>query len=515
MGLVNGSQIELPLDQIRAQAESSLYFFTKAVLGFSDLSLSVHFPLCKFLEKQSQYRMAVLPRGWFKTTVVSIAYRLWRAVKNPELKTLLIQNTFTNAVAKNRAIRSIVETNELFRTLWPGLLPSKLSTWRDDSLCLQRHGAYPESTFECAGVGTKLVSRHYDLIIEDDTVAPDQNELGEDNLVPTKDDIDQAIGYHRLVTPLMVSPGESQSLVVGTRWFDLDLISWIQTNQSWYKTYIRASREKDGVPDEDGPATFPERFPDRVLDQIQADMGPYLFSCLYMNKPLRSEDMLFKADWFQYYDAEPMRMMTYISVDPGGDPETSLGKPDPWVVMTCGKDFTTGRSYVLEYVRKAANPGAMVSEMFRQAEKWGVVVIGIESVAYQKQLLYWVRQQMAQERKFFRIVPINDNKRSKNARISGLQPLVYSGKILFRKHMKDLVNELLVFPLGKNDDLADALAMQLELWQVNGRMEEKRVKSRDEENPLTLDYALKSIDEKAKGKSRGFIFDVLEPAASN
>ena len=162
-------------------------------------------PLCEKLEnyKENTRMQFVLPRGWLKTTLCSQAYPMWRACKDPSIRVLLTQNTYKNAVSKLKPIKANFESNPLLRTLFPEVLPNNRSTWTGDSLCLNRPKAFNESTFEAAGVRTQVTSRHYDIIIEDDTVAPDFDELGGQALLPTKDQVEQAIGWHRLASPLL------------------------------------------------------------------------------------------------------------------------------------------------------------------------------------------------------------------------------------------------------------------------------------------------------------------------
>ena len=100
---------------------------------------------------------------------------------------------------------------------------------------LNRTIAEPEGTFEAAGVGTAVISRHFDLVIEDDTVSPAKDSLTGVMQQPTKAEIEKAIGWHRLVHPLLLHPSRSQILVIGTRWADKDLIGWILESHKNYQ----------------------------------------------------------------------------------------------------------------------------------------------------------------------------------------------------------------------------------------------------------------------------------------
>ncbi len=267
---------------------------------------------------------------------------------------------------------------------------------------------------------------------------------------------------------MLNNPKEDDVLVVGTRWYEEDLIAWVLENEPHYNLISRACREdKDGKPSAQGEITYPERFDDDVLRELEAGLGPYLFSCLYLNMPVRSDDMLFKPGWIKYYETPPQNLAVYTTVDIATDPELAVTKDiDYSVVMTCGKDMRTGYIYVLEYTRMRANPGEFIRELFRHVMSYKPIVVGYENIAYQRSIDYWVKELMRQENLYFLLEPVPGiSARNKPTRIAGLQPVFAAGSILLRSHMKDLEAELMSFPLGRHDDVVDALSMQQHFWR--------------------------------------------------
>lgn len=483
---------------MRSDAERNFYFFAKFILGFDWLKEDIHKPLCDILqdyEKNNRVKVT-LPRSWLKSTVCSIAYPVWRAVRNPNIRVLLVQNTADNAKAKLRSIRGLFESNSWLRLLWAHVLPGINNRWTTSALELTRKTVSPEATFEAVGRATQVVGRHYNIIIEDDTVAPDKDEYTEDNVLPTKDDIGQAIGWHRAVTPLLVNMMSDMVIVVGTRWFEVDLLSWIGEKEKWYTSYERAVREKDGLPNPQGSITWPERFGEKALEQIEASMGPYLYSCLYLNCPLRSEDMVFQKKWFQYYETEPTKnFKTYTTVDPAGNPKNSVqkkAKNDYNTVLTTKKHMPSGRVYIVSYKRFKGSPGELIDAIFEEVVIFKPEVVGIEGIAYQESLEYFVSEEMRKRKIHFNIELLKHGNRSKEYRIRALQPLVKAGTLLFKGWMRELITELEVFPLGKNDDLADVLAMQLPMWDLTPVVEEEEQENQDETN-FSLESQLRSL----------------------
>lgn len=482
------------LQQVRKLVLKDFYTFAKGVCGFSWLDKDVHLPLCRKLQSNPTRALVVLPRGWLKTSICSIAYPLWRACQDPNFRTLIVQNTYTNAVSKLRVIRGIVEKNPLFRALFPELLPTKDCTWKDDCLTFNRSRVLDAGTFEAAGTRTTVISRHYDLIIEDDTTAPELDDLNEMGVCPLKEDIIQAIGWHRLVPPLLVSPLESQNFVVGTRWFVSDLISWVKENEK-FLVHERSCLETDGVSDDAGEVTYEARFSRPVLEDLRTRLGPYLFSCLYLNTPIHSSDMIFQPDWYRFYENEPSNLFCFTTVDPSGDPEFTKGDPDFNVVITAGQDLKNGKIYVLEYSRKRCSPSELIDMIFQHVERWHPIKIGVESVQYQATLQFWLRERMQKEGRYFIVEALTHGRKSKGARILGLQPLIANGALLFRKSMSALLNEFTIFPYGRNDDLIDALSMQLPLWRVTSAVHER--KEKEGQDLFTLDSVLNEVSRRS------------------
>lgn len=513
---------EIDLDLIRQHAKESFYFFAKGILKFSWLTPNIHGPVCALLQDPDELREKfVLPRGWLKTTCCTIAYPIWQGVHNPNVRVLLAQNNQDNARKKLKVIREQFEQNRLLRALYPDVLPTSSCVWSASSLCLSRSEAHPESTFECIGVRGQPTSRHYNIIIEDDTVAPDFDELGQETLAPSHDDVRKAVAWHSLALPLLTNVKTDERIVVGTRWYENDLMSHIEKNEPQYTTIERSCREdSNGVSDPRGMVTYPERFDEDVLREYESTLGPYFFSTLMLNRPVSVGDMLFRNDWFQEYEELPSRqsLNVYTTIDPATDPQLSTSCSDDLdysVVMTAAKDMNTGFIYVLDYFRERCNPGDHATALFDHVLRWHPNIVGYEDVAYQKSLDYWLKELMRSRGQYFILQPIKrTGRQSKEVHIMGLQPIAAAGSIFIRSHMKELLTEFLSFPRGAHDDLIDALAMQTQLWRKTlSRAERKEKLAKNE--PFDLDSAIAELRAKNQThRDKNIIFDPMRSAST-
>lgn len=472
----NAEQVSLSDENIKALRDAckkSLFFLCRGVLGFKDLSPRIHKPICDTLQRTDiTRRIVVMPRTWFKSSIASVGKPIFRAINNPNHRHLIVQNSYANAVKKLSSIKQIFEKNHLFRALFPELLPDDSCRWSSDVLTLKRDATYPEGTFEAAGTGTATTSRHYDSITEDDTVAPEKDSMDSLMQQPTAMEIEKAIGWHNLATPLLIHPLQSEIDIVGTRWGDDDLIGYVMEHFKNYTIITRAVREKDGKPatkEEGGTPAWPERFNEAVLEEVEAALGPWMFATLMMNCPTSASNMIFRRNWLLFFDSVDIsNLITCTTHDPAASDKEATGDPDYSVTLTTGVDPSNGHIYVLDYKRERMNPGQAVDSFFDHFELYHPVRIRCESTAYQRTLKYWVEQEQKRRKKFFAIEPVPNVVVSKADRIRAMQPFFANHAVSMRPHMDALQRELIAFNGQKNprghDDVIDALSLQVPFW---------------------------------------------------
>jgi hypothetical protein len=399
---------EEELERIRELCKKSLFFLCRAVLGFKDLHPRIHGPVCADLEDRKRKRkIIVIPRTWFKSSIGSIGFPIWLAINDSNVRVLICQNSHSNACKKLGSIKKIFEKNALFKILFPELLPTSDCKWKEDVLEVNRTATHPEGTFEAAGTGTATTSRHFDVIIEDDTVSPEKDSMSAEMQQPTAMEIEKAIGWHKLTMPLLVNPSEGQIVVIGTRWAEEDLIGYILANFPEYHVITRAVRERDGKPavkEEGGELAWPERFTEEVLVEIERVLGPYMFATLMMNCPMSAANMVFRRAWIRYYDTvDIVKLITCTTIDPASSKKEATGDPDYTVVLTSGVDPKNGQIYVLGYNRERMNPGETIDCLFTHYNLYHPVSVRVESTAYQSTLQYWIEQKQRKVGIFFPI----------------------------------------------------------------------------------------------------------------
>lgn len=216
----------------------------------------------------------------------------------------------------------------------------------------------------------------------------------------------------------------------------------------WSVVYEKAIRD-------DGSPYFPQKLGLDVLENKKRAMGSYIFSNQYLNEIIPAELQCFKKAWFAYYEKLPERLTTFMFVDPA---ISQADTADFTGVVVVSVDVDK-RWYIRYARRHKITPTGIIDLLFSLAKEFDPNVIGIEDVAYQKALLYFLDEEMRRRNV---LLPVKGVKpptdKTKEMRILAMVPRFEFGRVMLTRGLVDLELELLKFPRGSHDDLADSLA---------------------------------------------------------
>lgn len=479
---------------MRDLAMNSTYFMGKIVLGFKDMTPHLHKDMCKWIDNDSKRKLGLAPRDHLKTSVWTIANTTKRVTKNPNIRILLGNETATNASHFLRRIQAVFDRNVLYRWLFPELCqtPAERSIWNQTEMLIPRSEDYPEATIEVIGVGGAVVSRHYDLIKLDDLVGKEASE--------SEEVMKKTIDWYAYCESLLIHPTESEIQNYGTRWAKHDVHSWALENEIDADAFYRSAEVRQG---DEIVALWPERFNLETLRKIKKKMGPYKYSCQYLNDPVDPEAQSFHESWLRFYDlvdgtvciprvggrgrggvassdvnslphdegatssppktADTRAMRRTLRIDPAISEDDKACNS---AIIVDGVDYYN-RKWLLENWYGHVHPIALIENALRLAVEWQVEEIGIEGVAWQKALKPFMEKEM-NDRGIS--IPIRilktDNRKSKKARIRGVQPYFYRGEIYVREDQEQFLKEYRDFPTGELMDNLDAFAYGPEMWET-------------------------------------------------
>ena len=440
----------------KTKAEDSLFYFGKYILGFDKFDENVHREWEVFLKGAKRLKLVVIPRDHFKSSFFTISYPLQQLCLDNSKRFLITNAIFDNAKTFLGSIKKQIETNPKLK--WWGLEPG--DSWSSEELTVKRETIHKEPSVSIAGIGSQLPSQHYDTIIWDDLV----NEKN----ITSKEQIDKVIDWWQDSISLL-EPG-GLGVVIGTRWNYRDLYQYIIDNLAEQFDII----VKKAIAD-DGKIYFESRFSQDELDKLKILKGPYKFNLQYQNELTDPEDAIIKFDWIQKYSELPKPTRTFMTIDPALSEDPTA---DYSVIMICAVD-ASNNLYVVDYFRDHVAPKALIDKIFSKATEHNPVKIGIETIAFQRVLKFWLEDEMRERGKFLVIDELKTSDKAKPDRILALQPRFSAKTVYIKGWMAELEDELIRFRYPESnqlhDDLIDALAYQLEIIYKPLVTEEKKL----------------------------------------
>jgi len=499
------SEEEAFKEESRNKSRDDLHYLAKHLLGYNKITDHIHRRMAKDIDTpRYRFKLLLWPRGHYKSTLATESFSIQKLLRDPDERILITNVKLENSRKFLRTIAAQFSGNAKFRWAWRewwvneyasnyqrAQMKEKLD-WvvRDtqDELILLRPGSGREASISTGAVDASMVSQHYSTIIADDLVNRDY--------VRTQDMVDKSIMYFKDLLDLLDPDGDM--VIIGTRWSHVDLYSWI-INEFGFKASMRVPegiidnnivKASDETPEEekdwmisimptsaDNPI-FPEEFTAEVLRELARAKGPYEFGSQYELNPTPSEHQKFHVDWFNWYDEKPniSQLTTCITVDPA----VSLkDEADRTAIVVCGYD-KSNRMYLLDGLNDRLTETELLDVLYDFAMKYSIesrflLPIGFEAVGFQQTYVYNFERLMMERGRLFAVESIKRKKQSKEERILRLVPRLQHGFYLPRKMLKTskrdgdydivqrLIWELTKFPFAGFDDLADALADQLDL----------------------------------------------------
>ena len=487
MNLKHIAQAKIEL--IRKQAWDDFYIFAKYVCGRNLMEEEPHREVCEFLtyglEESKQLgiefkhpkkvvkdrdiprqklfkKLVMLHRGSFKSTIASNAFPLWLLWHNPNLRILIDSETLGNAKLYLAGLKDMIDNNHMIKLICTNkdgdfiLEPDRKTAggFTESAVILKMRTkvGLKEPSIFCAGVDNATTGMHPDVIIMDDLVS--ERNVGTDTQIMKVND------HYKLSLSLLEPDG--LQVVIGTRYHMADLYGEL-IERDMFDTIIRPAIN------EEGKVYFPARFSRERLDDLRKEQSSYIFSCQYMLSPIDDSEATFKREHMKYWDKLPEFAHKYMTIDLAiSQKETA----DYTVLMVIG-ETANKELYVIEYIRQRMKPNETLEAIFQLADKHTFRKIGIETVAFQKAMLYYIKDEARRRGKYLPLVELKAD-RDKIRRIRSLQPLFEDKKVYIERGMDALERELLEFPYSKHDDCLDALAYILQLLKAGSINQQRR-----------------------------------------
>lgn len=457
-------------------SQRSLYYLCKEVLGYKDFVPHVHGDMCHFATHQSygRFRSACVPRSWFKTWTFTIAKAIWLTLpdednlyqeiypyKGANVRILLASNVIDNAAKMVNKIKTEWENNDRLKAAFPELVPEFNKTrWSDHCAQVRRPNTFTEGTYTAVGVGGSVISQHFDHILEDDLVYAKKDDFTGQELMPSQEDIDNAIGWHKLTFSLLSNPQTGCIDNTGTRWAPHDLIDHIHKNEKQYSRFqVAVTKEATWPIPDDSWCIWPERYDKVTLETIAQAQGRKIYETQYLNRPRAGDEVKFNPALIHLHESiselpQGAQMITLVDLASWKDSKKICRN----VVLTGCRDLRN-HLWVARIDAGKYNPTQVIELMKSHAQMFGSKVF-VEEVGYQVALRHFARKDMEEEGGFaYRVdaLPVDNKANAKAMRIESLEPVVTNGMLHMMRTMTLGLGELEDYPYGSTKDIIDLM----------------------------------------------------------
>ena len=429
----------------RVLQDARLDILFSEVLGYQIKPF--HADLIEFQGNHPDGCLQLAPRGFGKSTALTITRTIFEILRNPNARILLTSKTELQSQHFLREVKAHLATNAFLIECF-GEFQSDDKWDTREILVKPRTSTAKESTVTCVGAGGAVASRHYDVIIVDDLVHS-SNSWTQAQRAKLQS------WFYDTLSPCLEEP-DGRMYVNGTRWHHSDLYGHLIKNELRHKHQIIPAIAPDGS------TPWPEKFSLEALKEKLRNMGSIGFNAQYQNDTELMKGNMFKDEWFRYYEQEPdwKNLNMFVGCDPAAtrkDTSPDQNDSDWWTIVVGGIAKGGSEIYLKTVWRARCSKDEYVKKLREINAAEHLVRCGIENVAAQEYLAQDAEKFMPVER-----VPRSTDK---IARAYWLQAFFENFQIIFpdRSITPDytvwqaLIEELLLFPQADHDDLFDGL----------------------------------------------------------
>ena len=382
-----------------------------------------------------------------KSSLITLSYPFWLILNKPSLDIVIINNTQT--LAENFGIRlrqlfidydTILEANDIY------LSDDKHS----NSFFMFKNGnGELLGSIKLMGTGGTITGQNVDILICDDLIK------GYSDVTPTL--LDKKIEWFRSLILQRLEP-HSKLIILGTRWASNDIIGYLKENQPSDYKFI----ELQALNDDETECIWTDRYDVEFFQKRREEIGERLFESLYQQKPLDMTGSFFNTDHLRFEEDTRHHYnyrQTIRSYDLAYSDESKGNIND--YTASCLMSRLEGDQYVIHEVNMQQY-GDNLKHVLKSTAYMDTpnvpILIETGTVGGAAEFLFKeYRQNYLQGYNVKQSKPIG----SKVDRATPFRDAILDGKIIV--DLNDAGRELLLrqlqsFPLGKHDDLIDALS---------------------------------------------------------
>lgn len=378
---------------------------------------------------------------------------IWELGRNPDLRIKFACEDQQVAVKRLEAVKKNIEKNTAVKEVFPNLLPGIGDTWAKKSITVLRPLIDKEPSVEANGILEGVTGGRADIIIGDDVVS-ERNAL----TIPALRERVKSSWYNDWLN--VAHPTKTRVWCIFTLWHRDDLNHELMKSGEWNTLFY-------AVPDNYG-SLWPERLPESALREQRRLIGAVPYARGFKNQAQDESNQPVQEAWLRFRelgDIPASDLVLFCSYDPAArQKETN----DYFASCTIAVHPTERWIHVIDCWHARLTPAEKLRIIYREWSRYKPMKILIETsgqVDLDLQLLETYPELAG-------IVQAVNPRNSKYERLLSVAPLIENGMVTFDNYLDpdregfdvargDLIGELLDFPIGKHDDMADSLSQAI------------------------------------------------------
>lgn len=383
-----------------------------------------------------------LPPGSAKSTYASVLFPAWFFGQHPKASVIAASHTAELAERFGRKVRGLVAEHS--KVIGVGLSGESMAAGRWDTAA--------GGEYYAAGVGGSVTGRRADLAIIDDPVRSREDA---DSLLIR----DKQHEWFKFDLSTRLKPGAAVILIM-TRWHADDLAARLLEEEGDQWKVISLPMEATELDDPLGRRIGEPLWPDWFTDDMRRDAkrDPRVWSALYQQTPTLEDGNLFKREWIHEVDhLPPVESMRFYG---GADYAVTSNGGDYTAIAIVGLD-PDGNLYLVDLWREQASSDKWVDAYCDLVIRWRPMGFAEETGQIRSGVGPFLERR-AQERRAYCVREQFPTRGDKAVRAQSIRARIAMQGLRILKSAPwktDLINEMVSFPVGKHDDMVDALGL--------------------------------------------------------
>lgn len=259
---------------------------------------------CEFVLRDEKtgtpIRMAQIHRAWHKaldesprmvlhssiesgkTVNLSVGRMLWEVGRDPNVRCLVVSNTFTQATKLVRAVAGYVESSQSFREVFPDC--QRGEPWRDNAITTRSKMSKRDPSLQAVGVKGAIIGARVDRMALDDV-------LDRENTLTARARGDLLEWFNATLLGRLTKDG--RAWFVGTAWDRDDLLFHLAKPPSIW------THRRFPIVDAEGRSSWPANWPIERIAAKRIELGEAEFARQMMCRPRSDEEARFKREWIE------------------------------------------------------------------------------------------------------------------------------------------------------------------------------------------------------------------------